>query len=136
MKIHSVRLPKTQIFCCTRRHVMEAFGADALAWVGFGWPTRSFRFDSRYRHRPKIKGVVVAALTVSRTRESYLIFYPCARVGYSIDALKQFRTHVMPAMRSWFDLQLAKPDTAVLGYESYITDWSGGSHHVHEVRYL
>jgi len=135
MEIHSIKLPKAQRFCCTKAHVREVFG-DALTWVGFGWPSRSFRFDSRCHPRPRLRGPVVAKLTISRTRESYLILYPCPRLTYSDEALADFRARVAPAMRSWLEAEQAKPETAVLGYESFLAEWDGGSHRTHRVRFL
>src|SRR5438477_9918270 len=96
VKIHAIRLPKAQLFCCTRSDVTRCFAPDALSWVGFGWSSKSFTFDSRSRHRPKIKGIVVAALTVSRAREAHLIFYPCDRSLYPSAATEQFGSQVLP----------------------------------------
>lgn len=135
MKIHSIRLPKTQHFCCTRSQTAEAFG-DAITWIGFGWPSRSFRFDSRCHPRPKLRGTVVAQLTVPRTRDSYLMLYPCSRRSYCDAALEDFRIRVIPAMRSWLDAEQAKPETAILGYETLLMEWDGGSHRIHRVRFL
>ena len=136
VKIHAIRLPKTQLFCCTRSDVTRCFAPDAFSWVGFGWPSKSFTFDSRSRHRPKIKGIVVAALTVSRTREAHLIFYPCDRSLYPSAATEQFGSQVLARMRSWLEARRVKAETSVLGYKSLIVEWNRDAHRVHTHRYL
>jgi hypothetical protein len=36
-------------------------------------------------------------------------------------------------MRRWLERQIAKPDTAILGYEEMIVEWDGTSHKFHRL---
>ena len=36
-------------------------------------------------------------------------------------------------MRKWLERQIAKPDTALLGYDKMIVEWDGTTHKLHEL---
>src|SRR2546426_11584574 len=82
MQIRGVRLPETEKFPCSRRRIKELFATDELAWVSFGSPIRSFRFDHHVAHRPKLVGPVVASLTMNRNLEAHLCVYLVTRAEY------------------------------------------------------
>ncbi|HYU25410.1 MAG TPA: hypothetical protein VEO74_09425 [Thermoanaerobaculia bacterium] len=136
MELKAIKLPASQSFAASRRAVRQTFGdVDELsAW--FGYMTRTFTFDSRLRHRPRIAGTVIASLSVSRDRSAHLRLYPIARALYSDDAAAQFSAEMLPRLKSWLRQQLAKPETAILGVEEIVVEWVRGNHRIHEVRFL
>jgi len=136
MELKAIKLPASQRFAASRRAVKRTFGdiEDLSAW--FGVFTRTFTFDRYLSHRPRITGTVIASLSVSRDRSAHLRFYPIARVSYSDDAAAQFESEMLSRLRSWLTRQLAKPETAILGAEEIIVEWTRGEHRVHEMRFL
>jgi hypothetical protein len=97
---------------------------------------RSFRFDSRCYERPELNGPVVASLGVSRARTGILQCYPVPQINYSVGAVEDFEQVVVQHLVSWLQLQLNKPETAILGYEQIIVTWNGTKHEYAQVKYL
>jgi hypothetical protein len=132
MTVQVSYLQKTECYPCTRREAKATFGDLELKWTGLGYPLRQFSFDRRSVHRPKVaEGDVVAEATYSPQREGWFSAYAMRRDGYPLNAREDFRERVLPEMRRWLQAQMAKPDTAVLGYEHFIVEWDGGMHNFH-----
>ena len=136
LKIHFTKLPKVQRFPCAKKDIKSTFANGELNWVGFAWPYKQFAFDSRCNDRPKISGVVIAKITVSRELETYACIYPILNDKYNDEAAHEFVKGILPKMRSWMQNQLSKPETQFLGYETMIVEWAEDKHVLHEIRYL
>jgi len=78
-RYHIVKLTKVEVFPCSKKDVKESFEGGKLDWVSMGGISKVFEFDHRCHHRPKIKGQVIAALTVGRNNQSYFCLYPIRR---------------------------------------------------------
>lgn len=136
MRVRGIRLPDGETFACSRRDIKELFASDDLAWVSFGSPIRSFRFDLQATHRPSLLGPVVASLTINRDREAHLCVYPISREAYSELAKDEMRSRVLPSLRDWLRAKRLQPATATLGHYEIIVEWTGSEHRCHELRFL
>ena len=67
MEIRSLRLPRTQRFAACRRVVKGYFSDVQLMNVFFGYQGRTFRFDASCIRPPKLRGPVVASLSLFET---------------------------------------------------------------------
>ncbi len=136
MRIRGIRLPDTETFPCSRRSIKELFAADDLAWVSFGSPIRSFRFDNQVFHRPNLVGPVVASLALDRERRANLCLYPVDRDSYPAAARDEMIDRVLPSVRDWLRRKRSQPVTAILGHEQIIAEWTPRGHRFHELRFL
>ncbi len=136
MKLSTVGIPTTRRFCASKDDLKQVFGDVEPLNVYMGSLQSSFKFDSRCYHRPKLHGTVVASVSVSRELTAILQVYPVSVDGYPDEAVAQFRKNALPRMQSWLLSQLAKPQTAILGYEELIVEWTGSEHREHALRLL
>lgn len=136
MNVHAIKLPKTQCFACTEKDVRGVFDRLGLDWISFGKNGKSFEFDHRCHHRPKIKGKVVAELCTSSNGSRYLSIFPISTIGYDDLARNDFVQNVLPQLKSWLAEKLGRPETSPDGYECMIVDWDGQTHNTYEVRFL
>lgn len=72
-----------------------------------------------------------AKAAYSPDREGWFSAYPIRADAYPPHAREDFRDRVLGEMRRWLQQQMAKPDTAVLGYEFLIAEWDGTAHRLH-----
>ncbi len=133
MKVEVTRLPKTECYPCTKRVAQSAFGDLNLCWIGLGYPSKHFEFDSRCKYRPRITGVIVAEATYSPQREGWFCAYVVRKEDYPMQAQDDFRMRALPQMREWLERQIRKPDTAVLGYEYLLVVWDGAAHNFYRL---
>ena len=112
------------------------FGRDDLAWVSFGAPIRSFRFDTQVSHRPNLAGPVVASLAINRDRRAHLCLYPVVSDSYPEAARAEMLASVLPRFLDWLRAKRAQPVTAILGHEQIIVEWTAAGHRFHELRFL
>jgi hypothetical protein len=70
-------------------------------------------------------------LHYGRAGELYL--YPVRRTDYPDEASDEFAAKVMPMMRSWFDIEMSKPETQFQA-KTLVVEWIGNSHKSHEFR--
>jgi len=133
MLIRGIRLPDTEVFSCSRRRIREVFGSNELEWVSFGNPIRSFRFDSQVKHQPYLVGPVVASLAINRERSAHLCLYPVRRESYPPPTRSEFSTEVLPRVRRWLRDKQSRPDTAIVGHEELLVEWTGQVHEYHEL---
>jgi hypothetical protein len=75
----------------------------------------------------------VAKGTYSPQREAYVCVYVVRTAEYLVQARDDFSGRVIPKLRRWFEQQIAKPDTALLGYDQMIVEWDGTTHRFHEL---
>jgi len=136
MRITTIRLPKSELFPCSRRDVKSVFDPDELEWVSFGNPIRTFSFDFYATGVPRLSGPVAISLMMSRVREAHLCVFPVPREGYSEKARAQMVESVLPRFAEWLRAKQSHPDTAVLGHEQIIAEWNGKTHQCHELRFL
>jgi hypothetical protein len=136
MRIRGIRLPDTETFPCSRRTVKDLFAETELAWVSFGSPIRSFRFDNQVAHRPRLAGPVVASLAIDRERQAHLCVYPISRATCPKAAQEHMTARVLPRFRHWLQAKRSQPATAVLGHEEIIAEWAAPEHRYHELRFL
>jgi hypothetical protein len=113
--------------------VKELFAADDLEWVSFGHPIRTFSFQSKAQ-RPHLTGRVVASLTLNRERRAWLCLYPMRRARYPEAAQADFSAAVLPRLRDWLHEKRRQPETAILGHNETLVEWTGGSHRHHELK--
>jgi hypothetical protein len=135
MQVYARRLPATQRFLCSRNAIKELFAED-LAWVSFGEIFPCFRLDRRSIPRPRIDGMVVAALTVSPRREAYLQLFPVPSAEFPKEAVLEFNASILPKFREWLTAQLTRPETHVSGHETISAEWVDGAYRLHQVRRL
>ena len=136
MRIRGIRLPSTEMFPCSRRTIKESFAASDLAWVSFGSPIRSFRFDNQVSHRPTFVGPVVASLAINRERQAHLCIYPIRRSMYPETALECFSAQVVGRLHEWLGSKQSQPATGILGHEEIVVEWARDEHKFHELRFL
>jgi hypothetical protein len=136
MKLKAIKLPKSKRFACSAKELKAAFSGFENLGVYCGALGKSFEFDGRSKNRPKLEGTVVAQAQVSRELESLLILYPTCREEYSEHAANIFCDKILPQIREWIKSQLAKSQTAILGVETLIVEWTGHEHRKHEMRFL
>jgi hypothetical protein len=84
--------------------------------------------------RPRLVGPVVASLTIDRQRAAHLCLYPVRRASYPEAARAEFSTDVLPHLRRWLGEKRSQPETAILGHEQMVVEWTGQTHRVHELR--
>jgi hypothetical protein len=131
MKLETINLPKSERFACSAKELKAAFSDIENLSVYCGALGKSFAFDSRSRKRLKLEGIVVADAQVSRELNALFILYAIRREDHSERAANEFCDKILPQIHEWLRLQLVKSQTAVLGVESLIIEWSG-----HEIRFL
>jgi hypothetical protein len=136
MQLITAAIPLTRRFCASKADLKQALGNIEPLSVHMGSLGTKFTFDPRCHHRPRLEGHVVASVGVSRDLTAIFQVYAIPVDDYPAEAVEQFRTDVLPRMRSWLVSQLAKPQTAILGYEQLIVEWTGSQHRDHVVRFL
>ena len=136
MKLSTIGIPATRRFCTSKADLKRSFGDIEALSVHMGSLGNTFEFDSRCYHRPDLLGPVVASVSLSRESTAIFQAYSVALNSYPAEAAEQFRDDVLPRMRAWLLNQLAKPQTAVLGYEQLIIEWTRGGHREHTMRFL
>lgn len=103
--------------------------------ISFGL-TREFSLDERCKKKPTITGKVFLAATCSRTKDISVSLFPILSQDLSVGAIKGFVTKALPTLCKWIEEQAEKPDTAVVGHEQIIVEWSGENYSFHQVRFL
>ena len=136
MQIRSIPLPKVEMFPCSSKDLKLIFADIEPLRIWRGALQKRFSFDSRCSNRPKLKGKVVASVSVNRNLTAIMQVYPVRRTNYSPEALIEFRETMLPFMHEWLIAQLSKQPTAILGVEKLIIEWTGTVHKTHTVRFL
>jgi hypothetical protein len=136
MILKSVALPRSQRFCASKADLKRTFGDIEPVHVYMGYLFPKFIFDSRCHHRPRLDGPVVASLSVSRDLTAIMQVFPVRRDDYSERATDDFREDILPGLRSWLISQLQKQQTAILGCEQVVVEWTGREHRQYFLRYL
>jgi hypothetical protein len=134
MTLKSINLPKSERFAVSAAYLRGVFGDIDQLSAYRGTLGKTFAFDSRCSKRPILVGPVVASIGVSRERRAILQLYPVKVCQYSEEAAVQFAGEVLPALKGWLTIQLAKPELAVMGYQQVVVEWSARGHKIHEVR--
>jgi len=134
--LRSINLPKTRRFCASRADLKRTFGEIEALSAHMGDLNAGFKFDGRCYQRPRIAGAVIASVSVSRELTAILQLYPVAVAEYGPAAAAEFKERVLPKLKGWLVSRLSRPQTAVLGCEQRIIEWTGGKHREHDVRYL
>jgi hypothetical protein len=136
VRLRSIGLPKTRRFCTSKAELKRTFGEIEPLSIHMGDLGSTFKFDGRCHQRPRLGGPVVASLNVSRDMTAMLQLYAVPVNVYGSPAVEDFKQQVLPSLRSWLVSQLRRPQTAVLGYEQRIVEWTGTEHREHDIRYL
>jgi len=136
MKFRTIKLPNSERFACSARKVRAAFSDVENLEVYCGVLGKRFAFDSRSKNRPRLHGMVVAKAQVSRDLASLLILYVLSREAYPEKAASEFCDSIIPEIHEWLKVQLSKPETAILGVESLLIEWTGHEHKKHSMRFL
>lgn len=132
MEIETIRLPNSERFPCTRRDVGRALGATGLRSVEF---RHSLLGTRRYAHLA-FEGDVVAHAGVLRRREvSWLYILPVRRDRYPDEAATDFRESVLDQLRTWYEAEFTKPETAVLATEELFVEWVRNAHKLVQVHF-
>jgi len=114
--------------------MLEPFNTHNIH-ISFGL-TREFCLDERCKQKPTITGKVVLEATCSRNKDISISLFPISSQNLSVDAIKGFVTTALPTLCKWIEEQAQKPDTAVIGYEQIIVEWSGNDYSFHQVGFL
>jgi len=114
--------------------MLEPFNTDNIH-ISFGL-TREFSLDERCKKKPTITGKVVLEATCSRDKEISVSLFPILAQDLSVDAIKGFVTTALPTLCKWIEEQAGKPDTAIVGYEQIIVEWSGKEYSFHHATFL
>jgi hypothetical protein len=136
MQLTTIGIPATRRFCASKADLKRTFTDIEPLSAHMGSLQNKFQFDPRCPHRPKLRGQVIASVSVSRELTAILQLYPIAAEKYPAVAAEQFRDKILPRMRAWLISQLSRPQTAVLGYEEFIVEWTGSGHREHSFRFL
>ena len=136
MTLKSISLPKSERFAASAASLRSVFGDIDQLSAYRGFLGKTFSFDSRCSKRPKLVGPVVASIQLSRSRTALLQLFPVKVREYSEEAAAHFVGEVLADLKAWLTSQLAKPETAVLGYQQVVVEWSTAGHKFHEVRFL
>lgn len=78
----------------------------------------------------------MAQVQVSRNLEAMLILYPLKTEAYPESAGSEFSDSIIHEVHEWLQSQMSKPQTAILGAESLIIEWTGSQHKKHALRFL
>ncbi|MDC0705849.1 MULTISPECIES: hypothetical protein [Priestia] len=127
-------LNKNERYSTTKRQLKSVFSNIEMD-VLFGL-IRKFEFDSRCPNKPNIVGNVVASISYSRDRTVDFSLYPLLIAGYPNNASDDFNNQILLTIKQWLEGQINKPDTALLGYEELIIEWTGHEHLLHKVKFL
>src|SRR6478735_4903631 len=127
-------LNKNERYSTTKRQLKSVFSNIEMD-VLFGL-ARKFEFDSRCPNKPNIVGNVVASISYSRDRTVDFSLYPLLIADYSNSASDDFNNQVLLTIKQWLEDQINKPDTALLGYEELVVEWTGNEHLLHKVKFL
>jgi len=114
--------------------MLEPFDTENIH-ISFGL-TREFSLDERCKKKPTITGKVFLAATCSRDKDISVSLFPILSQDLSVDAIKGFVTTALPTLCKWIEEQAGKPNTAVVGHEQIIVEWSGESYSFHQVTFL
>jgi len=128
-------LNKNEKYVTTKKQVKSYLSNDENITVVFGL-RRVFELDSRCSNVLNIKGIVVASAYCNRDKTIGVSFFPIPQNVYDEQAYEEFNNAILPQIKKWFEVQVAKPDTAILGVEELIIEWSEKNHLFHSVRFL
>lgn len=127
-------LNKNERYSTTKRQLKSVFSNIEMD-VLFGL-VRKFEFDSRCPNKPNIAGNVVASISYSRDRTVYFSLYPLLIADFPNRASDDFNNQILLTIKQWIEDQINKPDTALLGYEELVIEWTGKEHLLHKVKFL
>jgi len=127
-------LNKNERYSTTKRHLKSVFFNIEMD-VLFGL-VRKFEFDSRCPNKPNIVGNVVASISYSRDRTVDFSLYPLLITDYPNSAFDDFNNQILLTIKQWLEGQINKPDTALLGYEELVIEWTENEHLLHKVKFL
>ena len=136
MNLKTTHLPKSERFACPAKILKAVFSDIENLSIHCCTLGKNFKFDSRSKKRPVLEGTVMAHAEVSRNLEALLILYPIHREDYPQWAANEFCDKILFHIHEWLKSQLAKSQTAILGVEYLIIEWTGHEYRKHEMRYL
>ncbi|OHY73378.1 hypothetical protein [Priestia aryabhattai] len=131
---YSRNLNKNERYSTTKRQLKSVFSNIEMD-VLFGL-VRKFDFDSRCPNKPTIVGKVVASISYSRDRTVLFSLYPISIIDYPNSASDDFNNQKLLTIKQWLEDQINKPDTALLGYEELVIEWTENEHLLHKVKFL
>jgi hypothetical protein len=132
---HYRNLNRTEKYVTNIKQIKSKFMKNEDLKISYGLG-RQFKFDSRCRNKPVIKGTVVASVSCNRDRAIQFSLYPISQNAYPEKAYEEFNNVVLPDIKKWIDEQISKPETAILGVEELIVEWNKKNHLFHNVRFL
>lgn len=112
-------LSKTESYISSKKDVKAFLGHYEMLTVNFGM-RRKFEFDSRCSNKPKVAGPVVVSVSINRSREAMVSFYPVSLSDLPVDAVKEFHGNTLLAISKWIEKTVAKPEMAIVGVEQLI----------------
>jgi len=131
MKIKSKKLPKTERFACSENDVKKEFSGSQLTEADFGYYSKTLFFEKN--PKPRIKGKIIAYLTVTTLRHSSLTLYPIKCADYSDQASNDFKNTILPEMRDW--LAGLYQSTETNKRWGFVVEWTNNDHHCHKGNY-
>ncbi|NLG25955.1 MAG: hypothetical protein GX558_11400 [Clostridiales bacterium] len=112
--------------------------SDCELFVSLGALGRDFQFDGQARHRPSIRGAVVASLQVNRRDgqpgEGILQLYVIRDPEYRLADRARFEDTWLPRMRSWYRARM-EPTGEPAGVYQMLVEWADGDLRGLEIRF-
>ena len=128
------RLPRTEVYACSKKEVKASFTEIEGLLVDFGSETH-FEFDTGVHHPPQLNGTVVATATVERDGTSQLALYPLRKVDYAEHEHQAFIEEEFDKVRAWFEEQRAIPETQVVSNRQLILELVVDGFVLHQVEF-
>lgn len=136
MKVTFTRnLPRTESYISSKKDVKAFLGHYEMLNVNFGM-RRKFKFDSRCSNKPKVEGPVVVSVSINRSREIMVSFYPVSLSDLPVDVVTEFHEKTLQAISKWIDETVGKPETAIVGVEQLIVAIVGTHIKFHQTVFL
>jgi hypothetical protein len=129
------KLPLTEQYACSVLEVKEWAKGLADLRIDFG-THKSFQFDSRYSQRPKIRGTVVASISIDRQLKPAIFFYSIQNSQYPEQAKKVFLERILIDLKKWLADKLSNYETDIIGHETMLIELKGVDFEVHRLRSL
>jgi len=133
MQIKTINLPKSECFPCGKRDVKNSLDGITIVSVEF---RHNILGTPRYS-RLSFNGHVLANIGINRRLEiGHFYIFPIPQTQYSEQAQVDFKTNVLPKIRSWIDSELGKGETeiSVTNQELFIV-WNDNRHTLKLVKF-
>ena len=136
MKLRFSKLPKSQKYICYPKILKQTFKEVDELYISMGTLSKRFEFDTRCFKRPKIEGIVVCSLSVSRKLTPKMCLYPIKNNEKLNSLSEKFVDEQIPFIKKWLKKQLKKSETEILGYEELLIELIDSNFKIHKLKFL